>query len=179
MKLTQIIPLIIAFGISTQYSNAQKQLSTKNAVIRFVAKDDKDIDAINNKAVARLESNGSLSFIMLLKDFHFENDLMQDHFNEDYVESDKYPRAFFNGQITNFKTVNLTKDGKYPVQVSGNMQVHGTNKNVQTNGILEVSGKTIKANAKFTVRLKDFNIGGLMIKMVADEIDIDVNATLQ
>ena len=179
MKKVSFLFFVVSLLLSTESVLAQKQYSTKNATIRFIAKDDKDIDAINNKAVARLESNGSLSFIMLLKDFHFENDLMQDHFNEDYVESDKFPRAFFNGQITNFKSINFTKEGKYPVQVSGNMQVHGTNKNVQTTGTIEVIGKTIKANAKFTVRLKDFNIGGVMIKMVADEIDVDVNALMQ
>jgi hypothetical protein len=179
MKKASFLLFVVSLIISTQNAVAQKQFSTKNATIKFVAKDDKDIDAVNNKAVARLESNGSMSFIMLLKDFHFENELMQDHFNEDYVESDKFPRAFFNGQITNFKSINFSKDGKYPVQVTGNMQVHGTNKNVQTTGTVEVIGKSVKATAKFTVRLKDFNIGGVMIKMVADEIDVDVNAMMQ
>lgn len=159
--------------------SAQKNYSTSTAVVRFVAVDDNDIDAINKKAVSRLQANGDLSFIMLMKDFIFEMDKMQEHFNEEYVESDKFPRAFFNGKITNLSSVNFKKDGKYPITITGNMQVHGVNKTMQTNGILEIKdGKPI-ATAKFTVTLKDFGIGGLLIKMVADKINVEVTAAYQ
>ena len=150
---------------------AQKIYSTKAATVRFIAVDDKDIDATNTKAVSRLEANGKLSFIMLMKDFSFEMDLMQKHFNEEYVESDKFPRGIFNGQITNIKSVNFAKDGSYPIIVKGNMQVHGVNKAIQTNGLIVISKGQPKASAKFTVSLKDFGIGGVLIKMVADQDD--------
>ena len=104
---------------------------------------------------------------------------MQEHFNSEYIESDKFPRALFNGQITNFSTVNFAKDGKYPINVTGNMQVHGVNKTMQTTGLIEVVGGVPKASARFTVTLKDFGIGGILIKMVADKINIDVTATYQ
>ena len=81
---------------------------------RFIAVDDTDIDATNKKAVSRLQANGDMSFIMLMKDFTFDMDKMQEHFNEEYVESDKFPRAFFNGKITNFSSVNFKKDGTVP-----------------------------------------------------------------
>jgi hypothetical protein len=159
--------------------HAQKVYSTKAAVVRFIAEDDKDIDATNTKAVSRLEPNGKLSFIMLMKDFSFDMETMQEHFNKEYVESDKFPRGFFNGQITNIKSVNFAKDGKYPVTVNGNMQVHGVNKAIQTNGFIEIIKGQPKATAKFTVTLKDFGIGGLLIKMVADKVDIEVVASYQ
>jgi len=159
--------------------SAQKNLSTSSAVVHFIAADDNDIDAVNNKAVSRLQSNGDISFIMLIKDFKFEMDKMQEHFNEEYMESDKFPRAFFNGKITNFNAVNFKKDGKYPITVTGNMQVHGVNKNMQTQGYIDVKGGVVTANAKFIVTLKDFGIGGIMIKMVADKINVDVTATYQ
>ena len=158
---------------------AQKVYSTKSAVVRFIAVDDQDIDATNKKAVSRLETNGKLSFIMLMKDFSFDMETMQEHFNEEYVESDKYPRGFFNGQIMNIKSVNFAKDGKYPIVVKGNMQVHGVNKTIQTNGLMEVVKGLPKATAKFTVTLKDFGIGGLLIKMVADKVDVEVVASYQ
>ena len=101
---------------------------------------------------------------------------MQKHFNEEYMESEKYPRAFFNGKITNFNTVNFSKDGKYPVNVSGLMQVHGVNKTMETTGIIEIKGGVPKATAQFVVRLKDFAIGGILIKLVADKMDIDIVA---
>jgi hypothetical protein len=157
---------------------AQKNYSTTMAEVHFIAVDDSDIDAVNKNAVCRLQSNGDLSFIMLIKDFTFEMEGMQKHFNEEYLESDQFPRAFFNGKITNFSTVNFAKDGKYPVTVKGTMQVHGVNKAMQTSGMIEIKNGLPIATAKFTVTLKDFKIGGILIKMVADKINIDINAAL-
>jgi hypothetical protein len=170
---------LFAFSLVISQLAAQKVYSTKTATVRFIAEDDKDIDATNKKVVSRLEANGKLSFIMLMQDFAFEWETMKDHFNKEYVESDKFPRGFFNGQITNIKTVNFAKDGKYPVSVQGNMQIHGVNKTIQTNGIIEIVKGSPKASAKFTVTLKDFGIGGLLIKMVADKIDVEVTASYQ
>ncbi len=175
---TSIITLLLALFAFGQVQ-AQKIYSTKAATVRFIAVDDKDIDAINTKAVSRLEANGKLSFIMLMKDFSFEMDLMQKHFNDEYVESDKFPRGIFNGQITNIKSVNFAKDGSYPILVKGNMQVHGVNKTIQTNGVIVISKGQPKASAKFTVSLKDFGIGGVLIKMVADQVDVEVVASYQ
>ncbi len=174
----KIITLLIV-SLAFVQVQAQKIYSTKTAKVRFIAVDDKDIDATNSKAVSRLETNGNLSFIMLMKDFSFEMDLMQKHFNEEYVESDKFPRGIFNGQITNIKSVNFAKDGSYPIIVNGNMQVHGVNKAIQTNGVIVISKGLPKASAKFTVSLKDFGIGGVLIKMVADKVDVEVVANYQ
>jgi len=162
--------------VFTQVLFAQKNYSTTSAQVRFIAQDDSDIDALNKAAVCRLQSNGDLSFIMLIKDFKFEMADMQKHFNEEYMESDQFPRAFFNGKITNFNTVNFSKDGKYPVNVSGVMQVHGVNKTLETTGIIEIKGGVPKASAQFVVTLKDFKIGGILIKLVADKMNIDVVA---
>jgi hypothetical protein len=168
--------LLLALVTVSIAGSAQKNFSTSTAVVRFIAQDDKDIDAINKKAVCRLQANGDLSFIMLMKDFTFDMDKMQEHFNEEYVESDKFPRAFFNGKIQNLSAVNFNKEGKYPITVTGNMQVHGVNKTMQTTGIIEIVDGKPTARAKFTVTLKDFGIGGLLIKMVADKIDVEVTA---
>ena len=158
---------------------AQKNYSTTKAEVHFIAVDDSDIDAVNKNAVSRLQANGDMSFIMLIKDFTFEMESMQKHFNEEYLESDQFPRAFFNGKITNFSSVNFAKDGKYPITVAGSMQVHGVNKAMQTSGMLEIKNGIPTATAKFTVTLKDFKIGGILIKMVADKINIDIKATYQ
>jgi hypothetical protein len=176
--ITRLIALWIGSFVFLQV-HAQKMYSTNTATVRFIAVDDNDIDATNKKAVSRLEPNGKLSFIMLMKDFSFDMETMQEHFNKEYVESDKFPRGFFNGQITNIKSVNFAKDGKYPVTVNGNMQVHGVNKAIQTNGFIEIIKGQPKATAKFTVTLKDFGIGGLLIKMVADKVDVEVVASYQ
>jgi len=175
---TSIVATLLVLFTFVQVQ-AQKIYSTKAATVRFIAVDDKDIDATNSKAVSRLETNGKLSFIMLMKDFSFEMDLMQKHFNDEYVESDKFPRGLFNGQITNIKSVNFNKDGTYPIIVKGNMQVHGVNKAMETKGVIVITKGLPKASAKFTVTLKDFNIGGVLIDMVADKMDVEVVASYQ
>ena len=171
---------VLAILVSMQSAAwAQKNYSTSKAEVHFTAVDDNDIDAVNKNAVSRLQSKGELSCIMLIKDFKFEMEGMQKHFNEEYLESDQFPRAFFNGNITNFSSVNFAKDGKYPITVTGTMQVHGINKAIQTVGAIEIKGGIPKANANFTVTLKDFKIGGILIKLVADKINIDIAATYQ
>jgi len=177
MRISIIAVLLANFAFAP--IQAQKVYSTKTATVRFIAVDDKDIDATNTKAVSRLETNGKMSFIMLMKDFSFDMELMQKHFNEEYVESEKFPRGFFNGQITNIKSVNFAKDGRYPIVVKGNMQVHGVSKAIQTNGVIVIEKGLPKASAKFTVSLKDFGIGGLLIKLVADQVDVEVVASYQ
>lgn len=177
--MKKLFSLFVLTAISATSLLAQKTFETKTAQVHFIAVDDKDIDAVNKEAVSRLEPNGKLSFIMLMKGFHFDMSKMEEHFNSEYIESDKFPRAFFNGQITNIKSVDFNKDGKYPVTIAGNMQVHGVNKAIQTNGTLEVKNGTVKANAQFTVTLKDFGIGGIMIKMVADKMNVEVTASYQ
>jgi hypothetical protein len=156
---------------------AQKVFETKSAIVQFISIDDRDIDATNNEVTSKLEPNGKITFNMLAKGFHFEMKKMEEHFNDDYIESNKFPNVFFNGQITNFKSVNFSKNGSYPVTVAGTMQVHGVNKNIQTNGIIEIVNGLPKASAKFIVRLKEFGMGGIMINMVADKIEVNITAS--
>jgi hypothetical protein len=156
---------------------AQKVFETKSAIVQFISIDDRDIDATNNEVTSKLEPNGKLTFNMLAKGFHFEMKKMEEHFNDDYIESKKFPNVFFNGQITNFKSVNFSKNGSYPVTVAGTMQVHGVNKNIQTNGVIEIVNGLPKASAKFIVRLKEFGMGGIMINMVADKIEVNITAS--
>lgn len=169
--------LLLGAMLMMNTSFAQKTFETKTAKVQFISIDDRDIDATNNEVSSKLEPNGKLTFNMLAKGFHFDMKKMEEHFNEDYIESEKFPKVFFNGQITNFKSINFSKNGSYPVTVSGTMQVHGVNKAIQTSGVVEIVNGLPKASAKFIVRLKDFNMGGLMINMVADKIEVTINAS--
>jgi hypothetical protein len=175
--MKKIIFSIIVFVMSSNTIFAQKVFETKSAIVQFISIDDRDIDATNNEVTSKLEPNGKITFNMLAKGFHFEMKKMEEHFNDDYIESNKFPNVFFNGQITNFKSVNFSKNGSYPVTVAGTMQVHGVNKNIQTNGIIEIVNGLPKASAKFIVRLKEFGMGGIMINMVADKIEVNITAS--
>ena len=175
--MKKIIVFIFVFIMSSNTIFAQKVFETKSAIVQFISIDDRDIDATNNEVTSKLEPNGKLTFNMLSKGFHFEMKKMEEHFNDDYIESNKFPNVFFNGQITNFKSVNFSKNGSYPVTVAGTMQVHGVNKNIQTNGVIEIVNGLPKASAKFIVRLKEFGMGGIMINMVADKIEVNITAS--
>ena len=83
---------------------------------------------------------------------------MQDHFNENYMESDKFPKAIFKGNITNMDKVTVTKDGTYPVTVKGILDMHGVKKELETKGSLKVKGETIEAIAEFVVVMDDYKI---------------------
>ncbi len=175
--MKKIIVSIFVFIMSSNTISAQKVFETKSAIVQFISIDDRDIDATNNEVTSKLEPNGKLTFNMLAKGFHFEMKKMEEHFNDDYIESNKFPNVFFNGQITNFKSINFSKNGSYPVTVTGTMQVHGVNKNIQTNGVIEIVNGLPKASAKFIVRLKEFGMGGIMINMVADKIEVNITAS--
>ncbi len=92
------------------------------------------------------------------------------------MESTKFPKADFKGNITNISDVNLSKDGTYPAKVKGNLTIHGVTKEITTDGAIEVKGSKVIARSKFDVAVKDFNIGGTLIgKKIANTIAITIN----
>jgi polyisoprenoid-binding protein YceI len=90
--------------------------------------------------------------------FEFEKALMQEHFNENYVESEKYPKSTFKGKIMAFNTSLLNSDVEKEVIVEGELTIHGVTNTVQTKGILQKKGNNINAHAEFDVKIKDYNI---------------------
>ena len=83
---------------------------------------------------------------------------MQDHFNENYMESDKFPNATFKGNVTNMDKVNIKKDGTYPVSVKGTLEMHGVKKEIETKGTFKVVGETIQASSEFIIVMDDYKI---------------------
>jgi polyisoprenoid-binding protein YceI len=106
---------------------------------------------------------------------------MEEHFNENYVESNKFPKATFAGQITNLSEVNLAKDGTYNAVVSGKMTLHGVTKDISANGAVTVSGGKIRINAGFSLILPDYGI--TIPSLVSDKVTRDarilVDASLE
>jgi len=127
------------------------------------------IEAVNNEVANILDSKtGDLRFQALIKSFKFERELMQEHFNENYMESDKYPKAEFKGTVINLNEVNFAKDGTYTAKVSGALTIHGVTSNVTVAGTITVKGNTAMLNAKFSVKLKDYKIE--IPSVVADKV---------
>jgi hypothetical protein len=151
--------LLAFFAILSTGVSAQKYM-TKTGKISFFSKTKmEDISAINTSISSIIDaSTGDVKFVGLMKSFKFPKPLMEEHFNENYVESDKFPKTTFAGKITNLFEVNFAKDGKYPVVVSGVLEIHGVKKNVDSKGTITVKGNNIAADAKFIVLLSDYNV---------------------
>ncbi len=154
------IILVVSVFILAQNSFGQKKYFTKAGVVSFKAGTAlEDIDAINKTTTCIFDaSTGQLEFALLVKGFEFKRALMQEHFNENYMESSKFPRSVFKGKITNIDKVNFQQDGAYPVNVKGILEIHGVKKEIFTNGVLKVSGEAVLSTAEFTVVLDDYNI---------------------
>ena len=139
------------------------------------------ISGKNNEVASILDgSNGQLVFQVLVKNFKFEKQLMEEHFNENYMESDKFPKSDFKGNISAPGDVNYGKDGTYHVTVSGKLTIHGVTKDVQVPGSVVVEGSKVKLAAKFAVKLADYNvtIPSLVADKVAKECSIILDAEL-
>ena len=173
--------LSLALVLATGLIFAQKKTTT-SAVISFDATTpiDKLPRADNKTAIASLDSKtGKLAFEVTIKNFAFSNPRIQDHFNgEGWMNSDKFPTATFKGDITNLKAVNFSKDGTYPVQVLGDITIHGVTRPMESTGSVVVSGSKITATSDFKIRLEDFGVNGGAIAAgkVSKEPTISVTA---
>jgi hypothetical protein len=153
--------LLIATLLTTALTaGAQTKYFTKTGKISFFSKAPlEDIEAKNKTVAAVLDTkSGALQFSALMKSFEFPKALMQEHFNENYVESTKFPKGEFKGVITNNADINYKKDGSYPAKVKGMMTIHGVTKPVETTGTIRVSGGKIEAASVFNLLLSDYQI---------------------
>lgn len=105
---------------------------------------------------------------------------MQEHFNDDYMESSKYPKSEFKGKIENVNNVNFSKDGTYKVVAKGKLSMHGVTKDVSIPGTIVIKGKEATLNAKFMVVPQDYNIKipSMVASKIAKSIEITVNSIL-
>jgi polyisoprenoid-binding protein YceI len=172
-----MMTVLLAAGVLA--AGAQTKFFTKTGRIQFNASSPLEkIEASNEKATSVIDvSTGAMEFAVLMKGFIFDKALMQEHFNENYVESDKYPKAVFKGTVVNMKEVDLSKDGVYPVKVKGMLTLHGETKEVMTDGTLTVKdGQVSAGKTEFTVALADYKIE--VPSLVKDKISKDVKVTV-
>jgi hypothetical protein len=162
--------------VSTNVEPVQKDtiisFSTKKGAIKFVSPTDADVNAVNNEVSSKISATGDIRFSLLFKGFQFKYAEMQTHFNEEYVESEKYPRASFTGTIQNIKSIDFTKDGKYTAKVVGTLTMHGVTKPVQTTATLNISKGKIAATATMSINMSDFKIDA---SAVTEKVDLEIN----
>ena len=150
---------------------------TRNGFAGFYSKTPlEDIKAENNQVFAAVDpGKKTLAFSLLLKGFVFTKQLMQEHFNENYVESDKYPKATFSGSYTG--DVPVDKDGVYKVTVKGNLTLHNVTRPIETPATLEVKGGRILGAAEFKVKPEDFSIS--IPSVVRDKISQEMRVNVR
>jgi polyisoprenoid-binding protein YceI len=176
MKKYLIIIYIIISGFNFSI-NAQKILVSKSSEISFFSKTPvKDIDAENKASTALINlDTKDIAIKIPVKSFIFPNKLMQEHFNENYLETEKYPSSTFRGKIN--EPIDLNKDGKINVTATGKINIHGVEKTQTFKGTATVSDKKVTLDSQFDIALADFKID--IPKIVFEEIAEKVKVTFK
>lgn len=171
--------VLISLLLTVNTAVAQTKLFTKTGSISFKSKMAlENIEAINNKVLSVWETNtGNIEFSLLIKGFNFEKALMQEHFNENYLESDKYPKATFKGVMENNKGILLTANNNYQLKINGTLTIHGVTKQITVPANIKVKNGEASASANFSILLQDYNIKipGLVADKINKKIDIVIN----
>jgi len=181
--MKHIITSVITFFIFS-ITFGQKYY-TKSGQISFDAtspSSPEKIEGVNRSATCVVDSKtGNMQFAALMKGFAFERALMEEHFNENYVESSKYPKAEFKGEIKEIGKVDFTKDGTYQVKIKGKLTMHGESNDVETEAKIVVQAGKIKATADFTIKLSDYKVSipGLVADKVSKNARITVSCSLE
>jgi polyisoprenoid-binding protein YceI len=171
------IAIIYLLSSSIVLKGTCQNYTTKTGFIGFYSKTAlEDIQAENNQVYAVIDPvSHHIAFALLLKGFIFPKELMQEHFNENYVESDKYPKATFAGACTG--DMDLTKDGTYQVVIKGSLNLHGVTQKLETTAQLEVKKGQIEGTSSFKLKPEDFQIH--IPGIVRDKIEKDIRVRVQ
>lgn len=178
MVVKELRVIFLYFSIlATNVCVAQEIFYTTSANIRFFSEAPiENIEAISNKAVSVFNvETGEIAFQVKINTFQFEKALMQEHFNENYMESEKIPKASFKGTVSNFDpSLKIAQD----VILKGDLNIHGVSQNMVIPASLEISNGTLLLKTAFDVRCEDHNIKipKLLWRNIAEIIEVDVKA---
>jgi polyisoprenoid-binding protein YceI len=177
MKKVLFIGTLFLTFVST--AKAQKFTAEKSSVTFYSHATIEDIKATTTKAISLLNAGtGDIAFSIQIKDFVFEKSLMQEHFNEKYMESEKYPKATFQGKLEGFEGKSTTQQN---VTAKGKLTIHGVTNEVSIPATITKQNSKYVANAKFMVKLVDYKveIPQLLWKNIAEQVEVTVDFTYQ
>lgn len=173
------IPLMLLF---VHQATAQKYF-TRNGNISFFSETPiENIQAHNYKATCVLDKEtNKIQWAVLIKAFQFEKALMQEHFNENYMESSKYPKSSFEGEIVGLSDLDLSKDGTYEMTAKGELTIHGVTKNIETPVTLTVNKGSFEGVSEFSVTIADYGIEvpSVVRENIAKVVEVMVSADFQ
>lgn len=162
---------------------AQNRYFTRTGTVSFFSSSGaENIDAVNNEAFSLVDfTRGEVAFQVLVTGFKFKKALMEEHFNENYMESTKFPKAVFQGTINDLGKVNIKNNGTFTVNVTGNLTMHGVTNKVTIPATINVQGSKLSASSKFDVQLNDYKIKvpSLVSRQVAESVAVSVNCAYE
>jgi polyisoprenoid-binding protein YceI len=183
-KIISILFVAAAMTAATS-AFAQGKVFTKTGTVSIDAegamKDVEEIKATSKTATCVIvQSTGAMEWAVLMKSMKFKNALMEDHFNENYVESTKFPKATFKGKLDDASAVKWDKDGVYPVTATGKMTCHGVEKDMKAKGSVSIKKgvPTVTCNFEMTLADHKITVPSLVGAKVASVVKIAVSAVL-
>lgn len=179
MKKTILIAMLClcAIGVS------QEKMVSKSAKVIFEASvpSFEEVKAVNRNVTFVLNpATGEIASLALMKGFQFKVALMEEHFNENYIESDQYPKAVFKGKIEGFDLQSLSADAKDFI-IKGKLQLHGKSRDINTDAKISRSPSGVSISCNFSVNASDFNIEipNLVKSKLSNKINIQFAAVLE
>ncbi len=173
--MKKVFTLLCVMG-SMGIAMAQGPLIDKAGTAHFFSEAPlEDIEATNKEALGAVDlEKGTLAVSILMTKFEFEKSLMQEHFNENYVESEKFPKATFKGVISDFSNLDFTRTGTIEAQAEGELEIHGVKKPFVTLVTFDVTPSSLSAKTVFELAVEDFDIEvpTLLIKNIAEIVEV-------
>ena len=174
--MRKLIVSLCVIVVLTVSAYGQKYFS-KTGYVHFLSEAPVEtIEATNNNSYVVLDaSTGQMEWSVLIKGFKFEKALMQDHFNENYMESGKYPKAVFKGKA-DFSHIDVSKDGQYSMDVNGNMTIRGITKPLSSPAKVTIKDGAMSVSGTFDIPIEDYGIE--VPKIVRENIAKNVTVTV-
>lgn len=178
--MKNLINLFLVLLMAASIPATAQSYKTKSGKVKFFSSAPiEDIEANSNEMVCKLTpSTNSVVFGVSIRSFQFEKEKMREHFNENYMESDKYKLAKFVGKIQ--ETIDYTKDGTHDVTVKGKLTIHGVTKERTVKGKVIIKDGKIQLTSDFDVKVADHDIEipKLMFQKIAETVKVTIDCTL-
>ncbi|MCA6381591.1 MAG: YceI family protein [Cytophagales bacterium] len=166
---------ILFFVLSGTWCAAQKLTAERTFVSFFSKASIEDIKGENTKAMSIFNSETmDIVFSIPIKEFEFDKALMKEHFNEKYLESEKFPKATFAGKVSGFS---IETNGDQNVTAKGKMTIHGVAREIEVPGVIMMEGGRLIVKAVFKIKLADYKvkIPQLLWKNIAEEVEVKID----
>lgn len=168
-----IVTITLLFSFSVLFG--QKYLSKKSSVVFFSEAPIENITAENVKSTSVVDlSTGKVAFSIPITQFIFDKSLMQEHFNDQYMESEKFPKSSFVGVI---EDLDIKTNGRQELKAKGALTIHGVEQQIVASGWVEVDKKRIVIESEFFVKLEDYKIKipQILWQNIAEEIQVKIH----